>query len=60
MGLVWFSRGLGGEILRTCKGNTILDPLPSIPSEKMRVSDYMLGTAEKLPFWEHYRLAEYI
>ena len=58
MGLIWFSRGLGGEVLRTRKGNTILDHLPSIPSEKTMVSDYMLGTAEQLPFWEHYRLAE--
>ena len=37
MGLIWFSLGLGGEILRTWKGNTISDPLPLISSEKMRV-----------------------
>ena len=39
MGLIWFSLGLGGEILRTWKGNTISDPLPLISSEKMRVSE---------------------
>ena len=58
MGLIQFSRGLGGEISRTREGNNILDHLPSIPSEKTMVYDYMLGTAEQLPFWEHYRLAE--
>ena len=35
MGLIWFSLGLGGEILQTC--NKISDPLPLISSEKMRV-----------------------
>ena len=39
MGLIWFSLGLGGEILRTWKGNTISDPLPLISSEKMMVSE---------------------
>ena len=37
MGLIWFSLGLGGEILQTWKGNKISDPLPLISSEKMRV-----------------------
>ena len=39
MGLIWFSLGLGGEILRTWKGNTISDPLPLISSEKVGVSE---------------------
>ena len=39
MGLIWFSLGLGGEILRTWKGNTISGPLPLISSEEVRVSE---------------------
>ena len=39
MGIIWFSLGLGGGILRAWKGNTISDPLSLISSKKMGVSE---------------------
>ena len=39
MGLTWFSLGLGNDILRAWKGNTISDPLPLTSSGEMKVSE---------------------